>query len=360
MAKQAPSDKQKQPKKKWYRSNIGIIALIILFFPVGIYLMWRYSNWKKWLKITLSAIYGFFTLVCVIAALNPQPYIAVDNINGGTVKTDNKTYQLTGSLSGIVDNVKVTVNDKPTERDGSKFTATLELKDGDNPVIIKSSVDDKTQEKRIVIYKTPEAELQARRDAEAKRKAEEAEAAKKKAADAAAKQKATDEKKQAESSKSTSNPSKSTQPTQPKQKSSLDKLWEASDQVLGTRKGVDIKFDATIGTAQLFYTPDSIWDEKRAVQMTYKNFVNWGKKVNGFEGVQAIDVYTKSEFTDSYGKSSTDTAVRVLMDVGEFRKYNWESLEGQPIHNQLERDGMLYLHPAIRKNVNLNDTKLFL
>ena len=360
MAKQAPSDKQQQPKKKWYRSNIGIVALIILLFPVGIYLMWRYSNWKKWLKITLSAIYGFFTLICVIAALNPQPYITVNNVSNDTIKTDDKMYELTGSLSGIVDNVKVTVNDKPTKRNGSEFTATLELNDGDNPVVIRSSVDDKSQEKRIVIYKTPEAELQARRDAEAKRKAEEAEASKKKAADDAAKQKAADAKKQSESNKSTNDSSKKTQQTPAKQKTTLDKLWEASDQVLNTRKGVDIKFDATIGTAQLFYTPDSIWDEKRAVQMTYKNFVNWGKKVNGFNGVQAIDVYTKSEFTDSYGKSSIDTAARVLMDVGEFRNYNWESLEGQPIHNQLERDGMLYLHPAIRKNVNLNDAKLFL
>lgn len=338
--------------QKWYRTNTGIIALIILIFPVGLYLMWKHTNWAKWLKITLSTFFGLVALMVVIAALNPQPYISVDNLNNGRISTDSASYTVTGSLSGIVDGVKVTVNDQEAERDGSKFSATLQLKDGDNPVVVVSSIEDKAQREEFVLYKTPEAELKARREAEAKRKADE-EAARKQAAESEAKRKAEESTKKTEQQPTP-------KPSAPKQESTMDKLWEASDQVLGTRNGVDIKFSPAIGTAQLFYTPDSIWDEKRAVQMTYKNFVNWGKKVNGLSGVQTIDVYTKSEFTDSYGKSSTEAAVRVLMDVAEFRKYNWESLEGQPIHNQLERDGMLYLHPAIRKNVDLNEAKLFL
>ncbi len=33
--------------KKWYQKTGWIIALLILIFPVGLFLMWKYTNWKK-------------------------------------------------------------------------------------------------------------------------------------------------------------------------------------------------------------------------------------------------------------------------------------------------------------------------
>ena len=36
-----------QHKPKWYQTEGGIIALLILFFPVGLYLMWQYPEWSK-------------------------------------------------------------------------------------------------------------------------------------------------------------------------------------------------------------------------------------------------------------------------------------------------------------------------
>lgn len=37
--------------KKWYEKDGGVVALLFLFFPVGLFLMWKYSGWKplyKW------------------------------------------------------------------------------------------------------------------------------------------------------------------------------------------------------------------------------------------------------------------------------------------------------------------------
>lgn len=46
--------------KKFWNNNKGenwfIIVLLILFFPVGLYLMWRYSEWKKTPKWIVTAI----------------------------------------------------------------------------------------------------------------------------------------------------------------------------------------------------------------------------------------------------------------------------------------------------------------
>ncbi len=38
--------------KKWYQKTPAIIALLILFFPIGFFLMWIYADWKprtKWI-----------------------------------------------------------------------------------------------------------------------------------------------------------------------------------------------------------------------------------------------------------------------------------------------------------------------
>ena len=49
-----------ETKKKWYQKTWGIFALLVLFFPAGLYLMWKYSGWKPVVKWIIS---GFFALV---------------------------------------------------------------------------------------------------------------------------------------------------------------------------------------------------------------------------------------------------------------------------------------------------------
>lgn len=54
-------------EKKWYQKTGWIIALLIIFFPVGLYLMWKYTDWRKVLKIAVSIVcavclgIGFFS-----------------------------------------------------------------------------------------------------------------------------------------------------------------------------------------------------------------------------------------------------------------------------------------------------------
>lgn len=54
-------------KKKWYQKTWFIILTLIFFFPVGIFLMWKYANWSstiKWIVtavIAIIALFSFFT-----------------------------------------------------------------------------------------------------------------------------------------------------------------------------------------------------------------------------------------------------------------------------------------------------------
>lgn len=41
--------------QKWYQKTFGIILLLIFFFPIGLYLMWRYGKWNKTVKIVVTA-----------------------------------------------------------------------------------------------------------------------------------------------------------------------------------------------------------------------------------------------------------------------------------------------------------------
>src|SRR6266567_1647948 len=58
--------------KKWYARNGWIIALFVLFFPAGLFLMWKYTNWPKVLKWLISAIFVFSVLISLIPSSTPK------------------------------------------------------------------------------------------------------------------------------------------------------------------------------------------------------------------------------------------------------------------------------------------------
>jgi hypothetical protein len=53
-------------KKKWSHTNLGIIFLLLFFFPSGLYSMWRYGNWRLKTKLQIS---GFFFLIAFLFSL---------------------------------------------------------------------------------------------------------------------------------------------------------------------------------------------------------------------------------------------------------------------------------------------------
>lgn len=44
----------------WYKRTGGIVFWLVFFFPVGLFLMWKYSNWKKIIKSAITAYFLFF------------------------------------------------------------------------------------------------------------------------------------------------------------------------------------------------------------------------------------------------------------------------------------------------------------
>ena len=88
----APQSNFQDPDhKKWYQKTGWIIALLILFFPVGLFLMWKYTNWKKPVK-------GIITALILIIALSG--IVSPDKLEQITLKADtDQTYDINQKIS---------------------------------------------------------------------------------------------------------------------------------------------------------------------------------------------------------------------------------------------------------------------
>ena len=147
--------------KKWFKQTGWIVVLLILFWPVGLFLMWKYTTWQKWVKITVSiaevVVFGVFIT-------NTPPSITLDNFPGGRVATDDSSYTVVGKAT-LADTIMI--NQKKASYDGSVFSATIDLKQGDNDVKVVASKGDKHTEKHYTVHRTTDAEMKAKRDAQA-------------------------------------------------------------------------------------------------------------------------------------------------------------------------------------------------
>lgn len=203
------SNFQDPDHKKWYQKTGWIIALLILFFPVGLFLMWKYTNWKKPVK-------GIITALILIIALSG--IVSPDKLEQITLKADTEqTYDINQKISIEATTTpsdyelsssdfkcsggKITTNNQNisfiatkdgsykiwAEHDGIKSN-NLTLKVEDKAAIAKQKA--KEEQERLAAEKAKkEAEEKAAQEAAAKAKAE-AEAASQAQAQAGAQQQA--------------------------------------------------------------------------------------------------------------------------------------------------------------------------
>lgn len=57
---------------KFYKESWFIIAMLLVFFPLGLYLMWRYTRWSKFSKIIITILIAIEILLAVNAENEPN------------------------------------------------------------------------------------------------------------------------------------------------------------------------------------------------------------------------------------------------------------------------------------------------
>lgn len=133
-----PATPPPKQENKWYRQPGGIILLLIFFFPVGLYLMWKYTNWSKNAKIVVSAIIGVFVIISAAMpredTLQPVSNLSsnADINSSSSSSTTTTTTATTTTTETPEDAVAVFDPDIQTDVDGANITitATQDAPDG--------------------------------------------------------------------------------------------------------------------------------------------------------------------------------------------------------------------------------------
>lgn len=58
----ADAEQATPPQKKWYQKTGGVILFLVIFFPVGLYLMWKHANWSKTVKWVITVIIALIVI----------------------------------------------------------------------------------------------------------------------------------------------------------------------------------------------------------------------------------------------------------------------------------------------------------
>ncbi len=197
----------RQTHQKWYMSHWLAILMLIFFAPVGIYLVWRYVNWSRGWRIASTVAATLFFGYVIVLGINAPPTITIDNVKNGRIETEDASYKVTGSIAGADSGTMLKVNDKPVQIDRGKYSADVDLQEGENTIIISANKKDKIVQESIIIYRFTAEEIQARKDSEAAKQRAEQEAEAKRRADAEEKRKADAEAEEAKKSETENKPS---------------------------------------------------------------------------------------------------------------------------------------------------------
>jgi hypothetical protein len=185
----------------WSRRKIFTVIFLVIFPPIGIYLVVRSKTTakKKWIFSLLGATWLAFVIWTIVFA---PPSITVAS---STKPVDDASYLLNGNT--YPENAYVTINGKAIDTTNGEFKATLPLTEGDNKIAIVSTDGDKKNTEVVTVHRNTKAEI-AQRKAEEKKKQTEAEA--KKQAEDAKKQAAENKKKASAESKKKAEEAKKT------------------------------------------------------------------------------------------------------------------------------------------------------
>lgn len=148
--------------KKWYQQTWGIILLLVLFFPAGLFLMWKHTKWNTLVK---GGITAFFVL-WVAAFMNAKPSTTIPSSDGSsTVATSEtqkkeekqeKIYTLDEAIQGK--SLEVTMTDVTQKTSvGSTY---LNEKASEGAVLVAIQWQYKnTSDKPVKSYNKPEMKL---------------------------------------------------------------------------------------------------------------------------------------------------------------------------------------------------------
>ena len=97
---------------KFYQKNWFVILMLILFFPVGLFLMWKYANWRNYAKIIVTVA---IALLVVVSYSLPADYSSTSD-QSASVQTQ-KSEKTTESKKETKEDKEKTKKHKETKKE---------------------------------------------------------------------------------------------------------------------------------------------------------------------------------------------------------------------------------------------------
>lgn len=122
-----------EKRKKWYHTQVGIGLLLLLFFPAGLYLMWKYTNWHRKVKWGVT---GFYGLMFVLTAIFSPSESYTDSINKAQEKVANERINQAASQTLTeapkqVEKYKVEVTSQIVKKVDGKYRYFFDIRNND-------------------------------------------------------------------------------------------------------------------------------------------------------------------------------------------------------------------------------------
>lgn len=114
-------------KQKWYETNKGIVMLLIIFFPVGLYLMWKHATWRKGMKIGITAMFVLFLLMGKISSDSENKQISN---NPSPTTTIEKKIEPTEAPKNV-EKMKVEVTSQIVKKVDKKYRYFFDIRNND-------------------------------------------------------------------------------------------------------------------------------------------------------------------------------------------------------------------------------------
>ena len=104
-----------QPTHPWYSQTWLAVVALVLFFPLGLFLMWRFTRWQTWLKTSITVILSLLTILFIIGEVAGE-----EDGSGETVRQET-------SPSPTVETHASTPEPTPTPEPPPAETVTYEI-----------------------------------------------------------------------------------------------------------------------------------------------------------------------------------------------------------------------------------------
>lgn len=122
----------------------------------------------------------------------------------------------------------------------------------------------------------------------------------------------------------------------------------------------DLKIIPSGSNLQISFTSEqTAWDATDFVSRTVTDYIDFCKLAYGLDGVDHVDFYVFTDFTDPKGNTFTEKAVAIGMPKDRFETYNWSGMLFKPgLYEQLEKDcDLLDLHAGLASDVDKSEVQ---